>query len=586
MRNAKFFSKSYLVVFLIFLLSFTCLGYDGDNILDNVQPEGGGTLDILRIKNVKTLDMVEDVVPATPSANNLRLFVEDFKGFSFFSFIDDTGMVRKIVRDSVFVGKNDTLSSIAVGKLVYANGSSGNVPTIALAKADSATTMPCIGITVEAIASGAFGRIMQVGLLENFDTNAFTEGNIVYVSESTAGGMTVTPPVYPNLRQEMGTVLVKGVGTGAMQVIARPTFNDSTIIHDGLSGAGTVDTETEIESVVDLPDLQGVLGVTKVPSLLNLLNLTDPNADKTILWDDSESVWAWTDLGAGSMVYPGAGIAVSTGSAWGTSLSSSWLDQDVSQDASPVFAKVYINETSNVDLTYGLTINQGTNDDDVISLKSSSDVTHPFTASAETDTYGNFRKAFGDAGGLLIRAFTDTDSSAGALRFIGAVGTTDPTDTYPVFKFEAYKSNGTTGAAALGNAERVLQIGNSSTAIFYINGNGDTWVAADMSALTFTDRTPFYEGDALDELSKIKGINGQIDHTTLPVFAKKEDRRDLGAMISMLTVAVQQLNDEKVKMTDDIQKLEKRVKDLEDILNKQTAVLSIYLQADTLGAIK
>ena len=99
--------------------------------------------------------------------------------------------------------------------------------------------------------------------------------------------------------------------------------------------------------------------------------------------------------------------------------------------------------------------------------------------------------------------------------------------------------------------------------------NGNIWAEGDVSALTFTDRTPFYEGNALSEIAKIKGKNGKIDHTTLPSFVHKvgkkivygldgeskkmvageedESRRDLGAMISMLTVAVQQLND-KIKI--------------------------------------
>lgn len=113
-----------------------------------------------------------------------------------------------------------------------------------------------------------------------------------------------------------------------------------------------------------------------------------------------------------------------------------------------------------------------------------------------------------------------------------------------------------------------------------IYGNGIAWFIDNVSAGSFTDRTPFYEGDALAEIKKIKGVNGQIDHASLPDFARKttihpiheeqeveieveneekgkvekqivkqpvkvgeriEEGRDIGAMISILTVAVQQL---------------------------------------------
>lgn len=83
----------------------------------------------------------------------------------------------------------------------------------------------------------------------------------------------------------------------------------------------------------------------------------------------------------------------------------------------------------------------------------------------------------------------------------------------------------------------------------------------------------YYFGDALKELKGIKGLpDGHLDFTTMPAFAKKTrtlrtdsgekdgkgdavfidavtEERDLGAMVSMLTVAVQQL-------TERIEKLE------------------------------
>jgi len=86
----------------------------------------------------------------------------------------------------------------------------------------------------------------------------------------------------------------------------------------------------------------------------------------------------------------------------------------------------------------------------------------------------------------------------------------------------------------------------------------DLYVDDNCSALTFTDRTPAYIGDALSDLSTVKEKNGKIDHASLPEAARKkikrtvkagsneekvveEDGRDLGMMISILTKAVQQL---------------------------------------------
>lgn len=48
------------------------------------------------------------------------------------------------------------------------------------------------------------------------------------------------------------------------------------------------------------------------------------------------------------------------------------------------------------------------------------------------------------------------------------------------------------------------------------------YVGGNVSAESFTDRTPFYEGDAVTEIMNIKGKDGEIDHSSLPSFARKE----------------------------------------------------------------
>ena len=187
------------------------------------------------------IDINETTPPANPAANVLRIYVEDFKGFSFYSFRDSTGMVRKLVRDSVFVGKNVTGDTIPASRAVYASGSSEGVPTIAKARANNLATMPCVGVTLESIANNAFGRVMQVGLVENIDTSAFAAGNVLYVSSTVAGILVATPPLYPNIRQEIGTILVSDAAVGSVQVVARSMFNEGILDHGGLLGVADDD---------------------------------------------------------------------------------------------------------------------------------------------------------------------------------------------------------------------------------------------------------------------------------------------------------------------------------------------------------
>ena len=109
------------------------------------------------------------------------------------------------------------------------------------------------------------------------------------------------------------------------------------------------------------------------------------------------------------------------------------------------------------------------------------------------------------------------------------------------------------------------------------------WATANISALSFTDRTPMYTGDALTEIARIRDDGkGGIDHATLPEFAKAplevavyedgplddkgkptkieigtvvEEGRDIGAMVSMLTVAVNQLSEKNKALEAEIVKL-------------------------------
>ena len=101
---------------------------------------------------------------------------------------------------------------------------------------------------------------------------------------------------------------------------------------------------------------------------------------------------------------------------------------------------------------------------------------------------------------------------------------------------------------------RAYRVTNAAvdTELFYVTLAGDLYAAGDVSALTFTDRTPFFKGDAIEKIKKIlPDANGNIDHSTLPEEAVSMKGRDIGAMVSILTVAIQQL-------TDRIETIEKR----------------------------
>ena len=201
----------------------------GCTMLGNIQMgsnniNGSGNFTTTGMGQFAWIDKLAQSIGTTPAPpnNTLRLYVEDFKNFSVYKYQDSGGMVRELIRDSVFIVKRVAASNVSKMSAVYACASTGDgVPVICLAKANSITTMPVIGITIENITSGSYGRIMQVGLLENLDTSSWATGDILYLSPTTFGGLTNVQPVTPNLTQEVGTVLVSSATIGKIQVLVK-----------------------------------------------------------------------------------------------------------------------------------------------------------------------------------------------------------------------------------------------------------------------------------------------------------------------------------------------------------------------------
>jgi len=108
----------------------------------------------------------------------------------------------------------------------------------------------------------------------------------------------------------------------------------------------------------------------------------------------------------------------------------------------------------------------------------------------------------------------------------------------------------------------------------------DVYITGSCSAQSFIDRTPFYDDDALTELSKIKGTkDGEIDHETLPKFAQVnlEDgtiERDIGNMVSIITKAIQQIIRKFKKVETKLTTSEKEVLALSERISKIEMMLS------------
>lgn len=137
--------------------------------------------------------------------------------------------------------RNVTGSTITNGQVVYVTGATGQTPTIALAQANAANTSRLIGMATADIANNSFGYVTTFGIVRDIDTSAFAEGNIVYLSESVAGGLTATAPDMPNYAIMVGSVLYAHASTG--KICIRPGLDWSNLAtFNNLNINGTLKT--------------------------------------------------------------------------------------------------------------------------------------------------------------------------------------------------------------------------------------------------------------------------------------------------------------------------------------------------------
>jgi hypothetical protein len=223
------------------------------------------------------LEMNDIAEPATPAANLIRLWAENDSGFDLFRYKGNNGVVNTLLQDDLVLARNITGSTILEGQVVRFTGANGNKITIDLAQANVSATMPAIGVALQDIPNNTNGTVMLRGRLTGINTNAFTAGDILYVSETTLGGVTNVKPIHPNLSQLVGVVTVSNPTTGEIDILIGSLNGDE----DG--------TNSNTFKIGD-----GLAG-TKSLELVNVNNLSleaNPSADRTQTFQDADGIIA------------------------------------------------------------------------------------------------------------------------------------------------------------------------------------------------------------------------------------------------------------------------------------------------------
>lgn len=143
--------------------------------------------------------------PETPPA--ARVFMWYDEGDQIFKIKRDDGIAEPLVGGSIVANtttlkclvRNITGATIPKKSAVYINGASGNRPTINYSQANAeSTSSKTFGLTEDDILHNGVGYVVVEGQLNNVDTTMFTEGQLLWLSPTVAGGLTTTKPSAPN----------------------------------------------------------------------------------------------------------------------------------------------------------------------------------------------------------------------------------------------------------------------------------------------------------------------------------------------------------------------------------------------------
>ncbi len=184
------------------------------NTLQFTNPTTAFITDLTSNVDVK-LDQLANVIVTSPQADHLLVY-------------DGANWINEYNIHNFIKVHNTTGDTLYKGNVVYIVDSfNNNVANVALAKSDSASTMPAIGLIHENILDGQEGSAVAYGKVDGIDTSGYTEGQTVYVSNSSAGNIMNTKPYgLGDQIQNVGICIKEHANNGVIFVTGVGRSND------------------------------------------------------------------------------------------------------------------------------------------------------------------------------------------------------------------------------------------------------------------------------------------------------------------------------------------------------------------------
>jgi hypothetical protein len=266
--------------------------------------------------------------------------------------------------------------TLTKGMVVYVYGSSGTRASVKRATADAdLSSATILGVVAESIAVNGEGFIITNGLLSNLSvlpSTTFVDGDVVYLSPTTPGGLTKTKPTAPNHLVLVGYCVKASNGAAGVLLVHPQNGYELDELHD--------------------------------------VYINNPTSGQILVYDATIGQTRWENAsltgGTGVTVTPGAGsLSVSIG-------------QSVATSASPTFAGLTLTSFSGLVratagvLAGGATVALATEVSGTLPIANGGTNNGSLSVTAGTVYYGDGTKLVGLAPGTSGQVLQSQGSSA------------------------------------------------------------------------------------------------------------------------------------------------------------------------------
>ena len=204
--------------------------------------------------------------------------------------------------------RNTTGATLTKGTAVYISGATGQRSTVSKALANGdATSAQTLGLITSDLSNNSNGYVTVIGLISNIDTSAYTDGQQLYLSPTTAGTLTATKPYAPNhlvyvaivehAHPSQGKLLVRVQNGYEMDelhnVSAQSPTTGQTLVYNSSTSLWEKNTVSLTAGVNGtLPVANGGTGQTTANSAFNALAPSQTSASgKFLKSDGTDSSW-------------------------------------------------------------------------------------------------------------------------------------------------------------------------------------------------------------------------------------------------------------------------------------------------------